>query len=82
MALFHVFSASNDSLEIVFLPLYFCLQNKQINSVNHAIKHYIGKCILNVREFGHVRIVVRRGRLFAIGEASDLQGRILVGTKK
>ena len=29
-----------------------------------------------------MRIVVRTGCLFAIGEASDLQDRILVGTKK
>ena len=34
------------------------------------------------RGFGHVHIVVRAGWFFAIGEASDLQGRILVATKK
>ena len=35
-----------------------------------------------VRGFGRVRIVVRTGCLLAIGEASEVQGRILVGTKK
>ena len=29
-----------------------------------------------------MRIVVRTSCLFAMGEASDLQGRVLVGTKK
>ena len=31
---------------------------------------------------GRVRIVLRTGCLFSIGEASEVQGRILVGTKK
>ena len=35
-----------------------------------------------VRRFSRVRIVVRTGCLFAIGEASEGQGRILVGTNK
>ena len=54
----------------------------------NCLLEYVTKCLimalyyLQVREFGRVRIVVRTGCLFAIGEASEVQGRILVGTKK
>ena len=45
-------------------------------------KHILTHMSNDVRGFGHVRIVVRTSCLFANGEASEVEGRILVGTKK